>query len=103
MRRRCAQRRQRLDNLPALDERKTAVVLTTLNSVHSLICRPACCSQSQSTNISHFFTGDQTDEDEDEAYEEAPLHNSGSALDNLPDIDEEIGSESDGSEGAAQL
>ena len=49
----------------------------------------------------HHCTGDDTDEDEDEdeAYEDTPLHNSGSVRDAMPDVDEDDGANSDDSEG----
>ena len=45
-------------------------------------------------------SSDEGEEDEDKAYEEAPLHNSSGARDNLPDLEEEYGGDSDDSEGA---
>ena len=53
--------------------------------------------------LTHSCTGDDTDgeEDEDDGYEEAPLHNSSSACDALLDMDQHDGNDSDDSEGAA--
>ena len=45
-------------------------------------------------------SSDDEEEDEDEAYEEAPPHRSIGARDNLPDLVEEDGGDSDDSEGA---
>ena len=74
--------------------------------------KATCCGQNGLSRhtilriscLPHPCAGDDTDGEEDEddesEYEEAPLHNSSSARDALPDMDQHDGNDSDDSEGA---